>query len=587
MRALVVLAVLLTGCATTRGVPLPVAAPVLVVAADADDDGDAEAREADALRALTQAPVRAWPGDAEPALWAELSGDGAERVERARAAAEERRLPWLLVLDEDGVWLETTRHGDVVWRARGRRRGDAGAAAALRRWMRDRDGAPFGPARLASAEELGRLRRLAARGEFEAWGEATDALWRTYRGDPAVLTHAHLYASLFRSWDEDLDPALDIGRSLVPHAESEYLAIALAAQAAGSPGFASKVWRVLVDVYPERLDYHRGLADVLDLLELPEEALAACRGGRAQAPRDAILAIPKGTPPDARPDALPYADLAFCEGYFLFEDREWELAALAYEDAITIYEATDRFEELGEALNNAGVAMVQADRPLIGSRTLRKAVDVREELGASLPLANSRYNLGRALDEAGRPGPARLSLERAAEDYRSAGAYADAIETLTETLDLHVQEGDRDGFERRGVAILAELEDRPESEERATLQGDAWFALGQGRTEFDDYEGSLAAFFRSLRLWQELGKKLEEGQTHYSMALPHLAMLELEEAWTDLVNALQISVDLGDSSSILAIRTQLAQIADLFDQAGREPPELPEALRRWVEVPGG
>ena len=54
----------------------------------------------------------------------------------------------------------------------------------------------------------------------------------------------------------------------------------------------------------------------------------------------------------------------------------------------------------------------------------------------------------------------------------------------------------------------------------------------------------------------------------------------------DLVRALEISVELSDSSSILTIRDQLEDVAGLIRQTGQEPPELPEPLRRWLEPPG-
>ncbi|MCP4869343.1 MAG: hypothetical protein GY898_11560 [Proteobacteria bacterium] len=576
-------AVPMTGCATARKAPVPSASQMLVVAGDADSAASAQAREASAARALSTVPLRAYPGEADADLLAAL-GEGAasERVARARDEAEDLRVPWLLVLEEDGARIEAARAGDVVWRSRGRRFDDARVAVSLERAMTGKVAGAV--PRLAGSERLAPARSALARGDWEVWKPLVEALAAEFPADPAVRTHAAFGPVLMGHAGAEAGLALPV--EMAPDSESELLAIAIAAEDAGSMALASKAWDELVRLFPHRLDYHLGRSNILDDLQEPEEALRACRAGLRAADRDAILGIAKGTAPDQAPQALPFADLAFCVGYFLFEAEKWELAALAYEDAITLYEATDRFGELGEALNNAGVAMVQAERPLIGARTLRKAVDVRIELGYRLPLANSRYNLGRALDEAGKPAAARISLDRAAGDYRAAGEVYESLETLIETLDLHVQQEDRDGFETRAQEILELTAEEETTERIEALEGDTWFELGRGRLEFGDAEGSLAAYFRSLRVWQALGKKLEEGQTRYSMALPHLAMLELEESWLDLVGALQISVDLGDSGSIIAIRVQLDQLRDLFEQAGQEPPAIPEPLQRWVEPPG-
>jgi tetratricopeptide (TPR) repeat protein len=575
---------LLGGCATVRKAPLPVASSLLVVVEDAPTSAAAEAREAAAVRALSTVPVRAYPSDADADLRADLAaGPVAERIDRARTRAAELRLPWILVLGADGARLETAHRGELRWLSRGRRT-DAHALESFERAMRGRPGGVAGPPRLAPPERLAQVRASLAAGRFEAWTAAVELLAVEFPADPAVRTHVGLQAHLLRGGA----PAdgLELARSMAVDSESELLAIALEAEATGDLGLASKVWDALVSLFPHRLDYHLGRSEVLDALQEPEQALAACRRGLREADRDAILTIDKGTAPDEAPLALPFADLAYCVGYYLFESQRWELAAVAYEDAIRLYEAADRFRELGEALNNAGVAMVQAERPLIGARTLRKAVDVRLELGHRLPLANSRYNLGRALDEAGRPGAARLSLDRAAGDYRAAGEVHEALEVQIEILDLLVQEDDRAGFDERASSILGRLDEQPSSPEIESLKGDAWFEIGAGRMEFHDAEGSLAAYFRSLRVWQALGRALEEGQTRYSMALPNLALLKFDDSWWDLIAAMEISVDLGDSSSILAIRDQLDQIQDLMEQGGQAPPEVPEPLRRWVEPPG-
>jgi tetratricopeptide (TPR) repeat protein len=574
-----------SGCATLRAVPLERSSRLLVVAEGAADAGAALEREADVVRALSLVPLRAWPTDAEAALAEDLRGDAPGRVERARQAAEERRLPWLLILDEEGARLETSRTGDVIWRTRVRE-GDepeARLAARIHRGLggsgRRGLGGP-GEVRLLPRDRLHALRQLAVDGRWQDYSDSLDALVSEWPADPALRTHLGLRAWL-TSGSVDLS-GLRLAASMVEGAESELLATALMAEEAGAVAVSLEVRTALVRLHPDRIDYRPPLADAQELLDRPEDALSACRGGLAAVDGEALLELPKGTAPDQAPLALPYADVAFCTGYLLFSAGSWELSAVAYEDAVTLYEALGLFRELGETLNNLGVAMVQAERPLMGASALRKAVDVREELGTPLPLANSRYNLGRALSDANKPGGALLSYRRAAEDYRAGGEPIEALTTLVETLDLYVRQDDPEGFAEAGDTILAAVEELPEDEERERLVGDVWFELGRGRFTFGDAQGAVAAYLRSLRTWEGIDARLEQGQAHYSLALPHLALFEFDQAHTDLVRALEISVELSDSSSILAIRQQLEEIESLMEQAGKPIPPIPKELLPWL-----
>ena len=583
--ALVGLTLLGSGCATIRKVPLEPASRVLVVAEAAPDAAAAREREADVVRALSLVPLRAWPSDAEAALADDLDGEASSRTARAREAAEERRLPWLLVLGQEEARLETSRGGEILWRTRVREGDDADGrlAARIHRGLRASGrrglGGP-GEVRLVPRERLAALRVLAVEGRWQDYSDALDELVAEWPADPAVRTHVGLRTFL-TSGSVDLS-GLQLAASMVEGAESELLATALVAEEAGVVAVSLEVRRALVRLYPDRIDYRPALAEAHELLDDPTAALSACRGGLAAVDGGALLELPRGTSPDRAPLALPFADLAYCAGYHLFEAGSWELSAVAYEDAVTLYEVMGLFPELGETLNNLGVAMVQADRPLMGASALRKAVDVREELGWPLPLANSRYNLARALSDANKPGGALLSYRRAADDYRAGGEPYEALAALVETLDLYVQQEDPEGFAGEAETILAELEQLPEDEERERIVGDVWFELGRGRLTFGDAEGAAAAYLRSLRAWEGLEARLEQGQAHYSLALPHLALFEFEQAHTDLIRALEISVELSDSSSILAIRTQLEEIESLMEQAGKPIPAVPPELLPWL-----
>ena len=89
---------------------------------------------------------------------------------------------------------------------------------------------------------------------------------------------------------------------------------------------------------------------------------------------------------------------------------------------------------------------------------------------------------------------------------------------------------------------------------------------------------------KSLRTWQKLEMRVEEGQVHYSLASPHLAMRRFDEAHADLVRALVLAVELSDSVSILEIREQLEDIEDLIDHAGQEIPPIPPELQRVLDL---
>jgi tetratricopeptide (TPR) repeat protein len=290
-----------------------------------------------------------------------------------------------------------------------------------------------------------------------------------------------------------------------------------------------------------------------------------------------------GAAPHNFPAALPLADLRFCTGWYLFEGEYFEFSALAYEESGDIYSALGRWDELAESYNNSGAAMVQVDRPLTAASVLRKAVDIREELGDVAPLAVSRYNLARALADAGQRSAAISGYSQAAADYQTTGQTLDSLEALGATLELLAGGGEAARFELQGKAILGRLDSAAASRERDELVGNTWFELAAGRYLLKDYEGAVAAFRRSLRSWEALEMPAEQGQTHYSLAGPHLAMHLFGEAYADLVRALALAVELSDSVSIIAISEQLKDVDRLIRSAGQELPLIPKELRAVLE----
>jgi len=571
------------------------------------DFGSASALEAEVIRSLALVPLRLWPSQSEPALLALLEGPGESRLQRARAAAETRRLPWLLVRGADHARLETTRGGDILWRTDLQGVSDPHGQLA-RRLVAAMQGLPsadvalpglLDPAevRLAPKERIDALRKVAASGNWASYHQALAEAAATWPADPAVRTHVALLAELERILTEDSASSaalsmdgLRVARGLNPGGESELLAVALAAEGEGNRTVALLVRRLLAELHPERLDYLPELADALAEHGESEAALQVCRVGLSRLDRDHVLGLEPGTAPDTMPTALPFADLAFSMGWHLAQKGAWDLAALNYEDATVVYERMGRQRELSDALNNTGVALVELGRPLVAAIALRRAVTVRENLGASLRLGNSRYNLGRALADGGRLREGRESYLAAAADYEAGGEPLDALETHVELLDLVVRLGSRRALEHDAAALLQRLEswsgDESDDERVREMTATVWYELGQGRLSFEQHQRAIEAFTEAEERWQAMGRRLEEGQTLYSMALPHLALLQFAEAHRALVAALTIAVELVDSTSILAIRSQLVQVEDLMRKAGESVPALPEELERWAHPPG-
>lgn len=579
---LLVLLTLGTGCATTSGTLAALRGRSLLVVAP---EGDAPGRdEAELNRALSLLPVRAWPGEADARLGSRLAA-AEDRLATARTSAETRRVPWLLVATAEGARVETTRGGKVLWEAT--LRGRAPAAEQVRdqllRALVPRGGDP-GPldareVRLAPAEDLSTLRSLAAEGRWEEHASLLQSALEEWPADPALRVHEGLPSLLSGGGARGQEQA----RAMNPDGESELLALALSADGAGNRALGLRTRRQLVALHPDRFDYLPELADLEAESGGPEEALRALSAARQAGSAADFERLPSMVGPHDVPDGLPWADLAFAHGWYLAQLERWEQAALSYEEAADLYDRFDRRVELGDTLNNAGVAMVNADRPLIAARTFGRAILVRAG-GDPIKAANSRYNQGRAYSDAGKLPQALRTYRTAAREYAIAGEPWEAVDARIESLDLLVRAGDGPGFEAEAADILvsAREQDGPEVKVREA-EGDTWFELGKGRLTFRDPSGALEAYEHSLAVWRQLGRRVEEGQTLYSMALPHLALFDFEAAFGDLVAALEISAAVGDSTSIVAIREQLREIQELVRKAGRPVPRVPKSLEQWLD----
>ena len=583
------------GCATTRGQGADLSylrgQPVLVIAemngaTDPATGLGPAAVEGALARALTLLPLRIWPGAADSALHGRLAGASA-RLSRAQEAAETRRLPWMLVHSEAGLRLQTTRSSEVLWKLRWDSRHPLeNAVRGLSRVLRSPGaaGAPSPPSllrideiRLADEMLLAELRQLAL---AQRWPEhrrlALESVER-WPADPAIRVHAALTAGS----DDSTLPELRLAVSLNPEGESELLALALAAESAGQAGLALRWRELLVKLFPQRLDYRPELADRLAEHDDPAGALRVCRSGLAHADGESIDRLAPGTAPHKDPTALPYADLRFATGWHLALSENWELAAHNYLSAAKVYAAFGRPRERGDALNNAGVAMVEAGRPLAAAAVLRRAVELRALQGSPGRTATSGYNLARSLADANRLSKALTAYQEAEAGYLRAGAEREARETALERLSVVARTGDAEAFEVAARELLERL-DGP-GDEAGELLASYWYELGRGRQSLGRAELALQAYAMSLEMWRRLDSRLEMGQLLYSMASSHLALLRFAEAHSVLVSSLEIAVELKDTSSILAIREQLGQLEALLEARGEALPAIPDELRPWLE----
>ena len=592
---LLAVVLLITGCRTTNSASslywLRGQSVLVVAESEGSSEALADGSATGLSRAIALLPFRSWPAEVEASLRSLLVSARGPTAQ-LREAAEKRRIPWLLVRDEDGLRIETTRHGKVLWRLTlPARRPIRAAVRGLRQAMRPPRGvAPVASSplldvddtRLAEAAVLGRLRELAlGTGRLEHREAALDAAGR-WPADPAIRTHAALAAAPASPLLSDLQVAVQLN----PEGESELFALTLAAEQRGRPSLALGWRKLLAELFPERLDYLPELADLLADHDQAELGLRMLLAGLARGDGAVMKSLPSGTTPHESPKALPYADLSFTVGWYLALAEDWELAAHNYLDAEALYGSLGRPRERSDALNNAGVAMVEAGRPLAAATSLRSAVELRSQQASPDRAATSSYNLARALADADRLGRALRAYEEAAQSYRQAGLEIEAIETQIERLALLARDGQSPAFERAGAELLLLLEQPGQPQELEALAS-LWFEIGRGRDSMGFREKALSAYRQSLALWRQLSRRLEEAQVLYSMALPHVALLRFSEAHQSLVEALVIAVELGDSVSILAIRSQVKELDELLRARGDEIPKIPEDLRQWLEPERG
>jgi tetratricopeptide (TPR) repeat protein len=225
--------------------------------------------------------------------------------------------------------------------------------------------------------------------------------------------------------------------------------------------------------------------------------------------------------------------------------------------------------------------MVEAGRPLAAAAVLRRAVELRALQGSPERSATSIYNLARSLADANRLPKALAAYQQAEAGYLRAGAEKEALEIAVERLALVARMGDAEALEGDARGLLGRLDGA--GDDAGELLASYWYELGRGRQSLGRAELALEAYTTSLALWRRLDRKLEMGQLLYSMASPHLSLLRFAEAHSLLVSSLAVAAELGDASSILAIREQLAELETLLLGRGEAVPTIPGELRPWLE----
>lgn len=602
-RLLVLLVALtaLLGCRTARkdSDTLEFLRGRLVLVISAGDGSVAAAEEADLDRALALVPVRSWPAGADAALVADLDGTaGPTRLEVARREAEERRIPWLLVTEPERLRVEDARGGAVRWERslRGAARTAPGRARAVRRALGP--GPSDGPelidpdsVRLLDASRLAHLRGLAIGARWEEHEREVAPLKAEFPADPALLVHGALSGLLTDGSSPAADAAIRRAHALNPEGESELLAVALVAGGLGHRPIALRAREHLARAHPTRLDYRSELADLQSEMLGDPEAVRTCLGGLGTVKDPSrFTRLAKGTDPHDAPDALAWADLSFALGWYTARDGRPAEGLGAYEQAMEVYDALGRPRELADTMNNAGVALVQADRAIVAVPMFRRAVRMRAEQGRATKAANSRHNLARALAESQRLEEAIRTYEQAAADYDALGDSFSAAESLYETLEHHASVGDRPALEDRARDLLVRLdgfeEDGPVPRiANEELRGSVWFELGQARMNLDDPKAALEAYDVALRSYRAADRRLYEAQTLYSMAVPNIALFRLQEAHANLLAAFELAVELSDSASIIDIRDQVAELRHLIEASGEEPGEIPPSLLPFMNEP--
>ncbi len=545
---------------------------VVVVA----EDPAAGALAGEVVRHLEVLPLR-------PTRPAEFGDQAAPGDDRAgwQAWAWERRIPYLLTFAlEDGggaaeevavrAALLPAREGGELWSVeltaalpravpvelRSRLRADLGVSPERP------DGHPTSWP-VAAAGELDGVARMALVEPDAEVERRVAELRQRYPLDPAGLELEAAVAAL-QGRPEEARTLARRAQTHLPEGRSQLPRLARDARRAGLTPRAERLWELSVEVWPGRVDYALEYADLLAEGEQHDRAVALLldAGGRLRA---ADLEVPPDL--DARPDRAVVlarlaraADLRYLLGWHLYESGEYEAALAAYDEAVRLFEAVAEPDSVASCHNNIGVTLIEAGRPLPALSYLKRALLARGGAETTRELANTLYNLGSAYEACGRLLEARDALEQAVSGYDEIGAADAAFDTRLELVVLEGEIGTSSSVESAAENLLARAGERADP---GLARARALGAVGVARARVDRFEESLAALEESLATWIELGDRLREGQTRYSMAITYVAQGEHDRALETLQAARAIAEELGDVESILAIDVQMEQIEQL------------------------
>ncbi len=528
---------------------------------DLRDGVDPAAGEAALTRAFAAGPIRCWPVDAAPLVPAEFVG--AERLARAAEEALRVRRPWLLVRGPSGLDLRAAQDGELAWTCDAP---EGGSAESLVEQAHRAVGGDRPPPALAPVATVKQLRALFLAEDYDAWEQALRAAVATFPGDPAL----RVQDALRIDWPPSGPPdELRVASLSGQEGENELFALAQAAIVVERPDLALR----LVGLH-RALDPERG-----DLLAIEVE-LAGDLGGdevgyeRALAALDTLGPVVGMGPlrPESDQRALTALDLRFQLGWRAHGTARLDLSARAFEDCADLAKRLGLTADLARCRHEEGIVQAEAGRPRLAVAALREAVGLLVSAREGGERSRSREDLARALLLADRPADAREEFLTLADELEGQGDPVGAFHLRRDSLEALGKMGDAQAvgkyareLERSVTALAGDL--------RLRELADLHWEEGAALQEAEDDEGAIVAFQAALEGYRRLELRLEEGQTLYSLASPHLGRGRVQQSVDYLREALAISRELDDVESVVVILDQLAAMGFAEGSGGGDTPD--------------
>ena len=353
-------------------------------------------------------------------------------------------------------------------------------------------------------------------------------------------------------------------QAMTPQGPSQLPVLARMAGRSGQDDWYRQLAELAAELWPSRLDITLALAALYDDNEDYESAESAL-----------LLAAAGLDPPEApvaegqpdRPDRDAFeaqlaltADLRYSLGWAFQQQGQLDAAIASYSEGRDLFERVDEPFSTAACENNIGVALIQTRRPVAAIAPLRRALEIRTQPEASIEEATTLYNLAAAYEALARGREAATTMQTAASRYGDAGAPDEQFDTLLEVIQLHAEIESSDDVERVYQRVLLLIAGR---EEETRLRARALDSLGVARGRVGHFDKSLEALEEALQIWVDLGDRLHEGQSRYNMAIPFLGMHDMDQALDTLAAARAIAEELEDLESVYDIDQQIQQIEHL------------------------